>query len=112
MLTVGVLLLTVELSLLTVCLGACLVRCLDTLSHSKETSFNCKQEIQRCPSMVRVRFQAVKASIFSGFSLGNPTQKAISSKLFKGESLCPSTVWMGYEYVEEVFRVLFCCLLC
>ena len=29
-----------------------------------------------------VRFQAVKVSVFGGFLVGNPTDKATSSKLF------------------------------
>ena len=43
-------------------------------------------------------FQVVKVPVFGGFSLGNPTNKATTSKLFQGESLCPSTVRRGSEY--------------
>ena len=44
-----------------------------------------------------VQFQAVKVPIFGGFPVENPTQKATTSKLFKGEFLCPSTVRRGFQ---------------
>ena len=45
-----------------------------------------------------VRFQAVKALIFGGFPVENPTKKANRLKaLLRGIS-CPSTVRRGFEY--------------
>ena len=37
-------------------------------------------------------------STFRGFTVGNPTNMATASMLFKRESLCPSTVRRGAEY--------------
>ena len=45
----------------------------------------------------RVRFQAVKVPIFSGFPVGSPTDKATASKLSKVEFLCPSMVRSGFR---------------
>ena len=43
--------------------------------------------------------QVVKVlTCFGGLSLGNPIETARASKLFQGESLCPSTVQSGSEY--------------
>ena len=54
--------------------------------------------LRKCSSTALCVVPNCEIAIFGGFSFGNPTDKAIASKLVKGESLCPSTDRRGSEY--------------
>ena len=73
----------------------------DAIPRANFVFLHREQQIRRCPCKFRVRFQAVKVPSFGGFSLGNPTNKAIASNLVYSEVFwvrLPRFVWARFQH--------------